>query len=260
MPPKRIWYGRLTGFTCQLCGAAFTRTASDRFRPSIPRHCSLACLRTAQQQARIPRVCRYCGVAFTAQPSELVHRGAHYCSKHCHNRSKAIDPVQRFLARVDRLTTPDGCWLWTGVKDQHGYGRLSISNSSQGIRVNVGAHRFALEQQLGRPLAPGMRALHRCDNPPCCRNDGAQSHLFEGTDADNVADRTAKGRGADVRGERNGAAKLTNQQVQYIKRRWTELGPGYGHKTQIAHETSVPVRLVYGVTGGRRWQSVSSTE
>lgn len=38
---------------------------------------------------------------------------------------------------------------------------------------------------------PGQQILHRCDNPPCV----LIGHLFEGTNADNVADRVAKGRG-----------------------------------------------------------------
>lgn len=45
------------------------------------------------------------------------------------------------------------------------------------------------------PIPPGMGVLHRCDNQPCCN----PSHLFIGTQADNVADMVAKGR------HRNGA-------------------------------------------------------
>lgn len=36
----------------------------------------------------------------------------------------------------------------------------------------------------------GIRVLHRCDNPPCCRPD----HLFLGTDSDNMLDMSRKGR------------------------------------------------------------------
>ncbi len=37
--------------------------------------------------------------------------------------------------------------------------------------------------------------LHRCDNPPCWRDD----HLFLGTQPDNVADMVTKGRHANSR-------------------------------------------------------------
>jgi hypothetical protein len=56
---------------------------------------------------------------------------------------------------------------------------------------------------------------HRCDNPPCCNPD----HLWLGTNADNVADKMAKGRQPvqDQRGERNTAAKLTAADVEKIR-------------------------------------------
>jgi hypothetical protein len=106
---------------------------------------------------------------------------------------------------------------------------------------------FALEQALGRPLLPGMYALHTCDNPSCVRNDGEgtyeingvlrlrRGHLWEGTNQDNTADRTAKGRSAS--GTRNGVylypesypagedqwlAKLTKEQVLDIRRQAAE--------------------------------------
>ncbi len=89
-----------------------------------------------------------------------------------------------------KLTT----W-WTG-KD--GYGRRYIRGSHGEYDK---AHRFALEEKLGRPIKPGMEALHHCDNPPCIE----PSHLFEGTQADNMHDMLAKGRspfiGVSVRPE-----------------------------------------------------------
>ncbi len=52
--------------------------------------------------------------------------------------------------------------------------------------------------------ARGLDALHRCDNPPCCR----YSHLEIGPPKKNSEDMVARGRQA--RGERQGAAKLQN--------------------------------------------------
>jgi hypothetical protein len=56
---------------------------------------------------------------------------------------------------------------------------------------NVALHRLALEQKLGRPIAPGMKALHSCNNPPCINQD----HLREGTQRENILQMYAQGRG-----------------------------------------------------------------
>lgn len=92
------------------------------------------------------------------------------------------DPVERFMSRV--AVDPDGCWLWTGLADQHGYGRIHFEG-----RVTR-AHRVSWMIHEG-PIPEGQKVLHRCDTPACVRPD----HLFLGTQADNMADMNAKGRG-----------------------------------------------------------------
>ncbi len=77
------------------------------------------------------------------------------------------------------------CWVWTGALHTGGYGILKVPGSKKVVR----AHVFAWEQENGL-LANGLFALHRCDNRPCVR----VSHLFDGTNADNMRDMAAKGR------------------------------------------------------------------
>lgn len=119
--------------------------------------------------------------------------------------------AERLAARVERRG-PNECWPWTGplfgksVK----YGQLKSKGR------NRPAHRVALELHLGRELAPGMSALHTCDNGGCCN----WAHLYEGTPADNMRDKVERGRarGAAV-GERHHMAKLTNAQTEEVRAR-----------------------------------------
>ena len=74
------------------------------------------------------------------------------------------------------------------------------------------AHRVTWQLTNGE-IADGLFVLHKCDNPGCC-NPG---HLFLGTHAANMADKVAKGRQARVTGNRNGSAKLTAEDVRWMR-------------------------------------------
>jgi hypothetical protein len=100
---------------------------------------------------------------------------------------------ERFDSRVDRTGGPGSCHPWTATLDDDGYGRISIGNR------DLRAHRVELERKLGRPISPGLEALHTCDAPSCCN----PAHLYEGSQTQNMADREARGRTA--RGERHGS-------------------------------------------------------
>jgi hypothetical protein len=76
------------------------------------------------------------------------------------------------------------CWFWTGAKTGSGYGSVGIEPR----RVTKLAHRVAWFLATGK--WPNPQALHKCDNRLCVRF----SHLFEGTNSDNVADTWAKWR------------------------------------------------------------------
>jgi hypothetical protein len=155
--------------------------------------------------------------------------------------------LARFWALVDRSGE---CWLWLGSQvkaprsKSAGYG-LFVRG---GRRGHVLAHKYALELKLGRSLGLGMKALHTCDNPPCARPD----HLFEGTQADNIADMVAKGRARGAPGESNASAKLTEADVVVIR-------------ALRDRETAVSIARRYGVSAGavghvlrgRNWQHVS---
>jgi hypothetical protein len=134
------------------------------------------------------------------------------------------------------------CWVWNGPRLRTGgYGRLIGSNQ----RV----HRYAYALAHGS-IPEGMHICHHCDNRPCWR----PSHLFAGTNADNVADMIAKGRsvGNSPRGSKNPASKLTEEQVRLIK---LALKVG-ACAAAIGRQYGVTKGLIYHIRHGRIWRHV----
>ena len=129
---------------------------------------------------------------------------------------------ERFWRRVDRrgpappphpeLGDLGPCWLWTGPHDRDGYGAAPRTGGE------VRAHRVSWVLAHG-PIPPGRWVLHACDVPACVN----PAHLFLGDHTVNMRDRSAKGRHPGFiggRGEDNGGAKLTDEQVLAIRARW----------------------------------------
>ena len=143
--------------------------------------------------------------------------------------------MERFWSKVD-VRGPNECWEWQAGRDDEGYGFFQLNGRQ------VRAHRLAWE--LGQEESLGSRcALHSCDNPPCCN----PAHVFPGTNAENTADKLAKGRHA--RGSLSARAALNELQVLGIMARWLQ---GIGH-IKIAREFGVKRSQVPNIVYGRRW-------
>jgi hypothetical protein len=77
------------------------------------------------------------------------------------------------------------CDEWEGYCDHGGYGQATMP-----VNGEPKTHRIEWIKNFGPPPPDKPEVLHHCDNPPCREI----THLFVGTQADNMADKKAKGR------------------------------------------------------------------
>lgn len=129
--------------------------------------------------------------------------------------------VARLFARVNKqgpipshVPTLGHCWQWKA-------GYRAVFRIA--AKTTVIASRAAWILFRGRIDKRRPFVLHRCDNGACVR----PSHLFLGTQRDNMLDAIRKGRhtsdvtrgrpNPNVRGERNGFSKLTIAKVRAIR-------------------------------------------
>ncbi len=111
--------------------------------------------------------------------------------------------LQRFYKRGG----PDECWEWQGYCIRDGYGRIKANG-----RMQL-AHRLIF--QLHHGYMPAGFVCHTCDNTRCVN----PAHLVEADHQWNMADMTSKRRNRIARntGEKNGRAKLNDEQVRLIR-------------------------------------------
>jgi len=112
-------------------------------------------------------------------------------------------PMKRFNER--HIPVPMcGCWIWTGMLTDSGYGMLCAQGKLRR------AHVFAYKQFVG-PVPVGMCVLHECDMRCCVNPD----HLKLGTKKQNSEDAMVRKRYPT--GEQHGNTPLTTAQVLSIR-------------------------------------------
>jgi hypothetical protein len=91
--------------------------------------------------------------------------------------------------------------------------------------------------------------MHLDDNP----SNNHVDNLRWGTPKHNSEDRNNKDRQAKLKGEKNGASKLTEQQVEEIK---SKLSGKYGELTRLSKEYNVSITLIYYIRKNKNWTHI----
>ena len=144
--------------------------------------------------------------------------------------------MERFMSKVNKTET---CWLWTAGLRHFGHGTFWIDGK------NVRAHRWLYEQVKGK-IPNGMDLRHTCDEPSCVN----PNHLLIGTHADNMRDKVERNRQA--KGETNGSAKLTEDNVREIR-----ILKGFGFTgVELAKMYRVSSSNIYSILSSNTWNHI----
>ena len=158
----------------------------------------------------------------------------------------------RFWRKVDKSGGAEACWPWTAGRDAGGYGQFRLTDKLQR------ASRVAVILS-GRAIPAGSCVCHACDNPRCCN----PSHLWVGTQAENLRDRDAKGRAVigkalmarrrSYAGEGHPNAKLTDSAIRAIR---AAVALGAQTQREIAAMWGVDRSTVSQIARGVAWGHV----
>ena len=147
------------------------------------------------------------------------------------------DVVDRFVEKTKK--NANGCVEWTARLDRHGYGRFGMLRAD-GQRRPMAAHRVSYMLFVGD--YGDLHVLHKCDNPKCVN----PTHLFLGTNGDNVRDAVQKGR--HRAGNLN--VKLTKADAEQIRK----LRDSGRSAASIARQFGLDRKTVYRIVVRKIWK------
>lgn len=142
---------------------------------------------------------------------------------------------------IEKILIGDGCWNWTGAKNSPGYGYFSLKGRQE--RANRISFKFFKGE-----IPEGKFICHTCDNPACVR----PSHLFYGSQSENIKDAYRKGR---IRsdGEFSRTAKLKTADVLTMRNLYSS---GKFNKTELAKIFSITQSHACTIINRKQWKFV----
>jgi len=143
-----------------------------------------------------------------------------------------------FWSQADVVADITQCWRWKRPL-YNGYGNMRYLGRTRK------AHVVAWSLTHGR--LPSLFILHRCDNRACVN----PHHLYEGTQAQNMADMVARGR--STAGEKSATAKLTVDQVKQI-RELSQLGRS---SVALSRQFHVTKQSILAIIHRKNWRHVN---
>lgn len=137
--------------------------------------------------------------------------------------------------------TETGCHEPTSHKSDDGHGYPQFVRGGKPVRI----YRYQFEARYG-PVPSGLVIRHTCDNRKCINTD----HMLLGTRADNMHDRTARGRTG--KGELNGHAKIIEADARYIL-------ASNATTNKLAELFRVTPGTIRAIKTGRRWKHLQTS-
>lgn len=144
------------------------------------------------------------------------------------------------------------CIEYMKFRNKDGYGIQSVKFPNGKWRA-IGAHRvsYCRANNLPYDAIDGLVIMHSCDNPACVNPE----HLSVGTQTENVADMYAKGRSYDKSGAGNPRAKVSPEDVRYIRANYIK-----GHKefggAALGRRFGLAKTTVFHIINATSWVTV----
>lgn len=179
-----------------------------------------------------------------------THYGLGYCDKHYqrlkkhnninHVRQPKFNTLEEAFNAEAIRKDQDECWGWSGKTDkQYGVTRFKINDRYER------AHRASYLLHIGQ-IPKGLFVCHKCDNPICTN----PSHLFLGTNLDNIRDCVNKNRQAKGK-----MLKHTTIDEAIAKQIKALINSG-SSMAKIARDLGVSYNVVRGIKENRTWKHI----